>query len=237
MNQDPQRKINPFAIFFSVLALILVVYLFLVLFFVKQTANRVLNPLEDSNQRLSTQVSAFLHPTPTILPDPVTIIHEVRSLARLETIEYTVEKVITAETGQKIGILFGDRLLFIAYGRVIAGLDLSKMSTSDLYMQNGALHVRLPSPEIFVATLDNEKSYVYDREQGLLTNGDETLETRARQAAESEILKSAIADGILDRAVENGQDYLERLLRSLGYQEIIFQPVPVVTPTPLPPIQ
>ena len=237
MNQDPHRKINPFAIFFSVLALILVVYLFLVLFFVKQTANRVLNPLEDSNQRLSTQVSAFLHPTPTILPDPVTIIHEVRSLARLETIEYTVEKVITAETGQKLGILFGDRLLFIAYGRVIAGVDLSKMSPSDLYMQNGALHVRLPSPEIFVATLDNEKSYVYDREQGLLTHGDQTLETRARQAAESEILKSATADGILDRAAENAQDYLERLLRSLGYQEIIFQPVTIMTPTPLPPIQ
>lgn len=234
MDRQPQRKINPFAIVFTVLAVILVAYLFIIILFVKQTTDRVLNPLEDTNQRLSTQVAALLHPTPTILPDPVTIIHEVRSLARLETIEYTVEKVITAETGQQLGILFGDRLLLIAYGRVIAGVDLAKLETSDLYMQNGVLHVRLPSPEVFVASLDNDKSYVYDREQGLLTHGDTDLETRARQVAEAEILKSAVADGILDQAVNNAENYLERLLRSLGYQEVVFEPVTVLTPTPLP---
>lgn len=233
MNQEPQPKVNPFVIVLGVLGVILVVYLFLIFFFVKQTTDRLLTPMEESNQHLSTQVAVLLHPTPTIYPDPVTIIHEVRSLARLETIEYTVEKVVTAETGQELGILFGDRLLFIAYGRVIAGVDLSKMEASDLYMQNGVLHVRLPSPEIFVATLDNDKSYVYDREQGLLTHGDEDLETRARQVAESEVLQSAVSDGILKRAQENAQGYLERLLRNLGYQEIVFDASPIVTPTPV----
>jgi hypothetical protein len=234
MNQEPQNKINPFVIVLGVLGFILVVYLFLIFFFVKQTTDRVLSPMEDTNQRLSTQVAALLNPTPTILPDPVTIIHEVRSLARLETIEYTVEKVITADNGQVFSLLFGDRLLFIAYGRVIAGVDLSKITTSDLSMQNNTLYIRLPSPEIFVATLDNEKSYVYDREQGLFNHGDVNLETQARQAAESEIVKAAIADGILDQALENAEDYLERLLGSLGYQEIVFQSVTIQTPTPVP---
>ncbi|GAP14431.1 hypothetical protein LARV_02200 [Longilinea arvoryzae] len=237
MNPEPQRNNRAIVIVLGVLGLILVVYLFLILFFVKETTDRILAPLENSNRNLSTQVAELLHPTPTIYPDPVTIIHEVRSLARLETIQYTVEKVITAETGQKLGILFGDRLLFVAYGRVIAGVDLTKLETSDLYMQNGALHVRLPSPEIFVATLDNDKSYVYDREQGLLTHGDEDLETRARQVAESEVLQSAVADGILDQALQNAKNYLERLLRNLGYQEIIFESTPISTPTPLPPAQ
>lgn len=234
MDQEPQRKVNPFVIVLAILGLTLVVYLFLILFFVKQTTDRVLGPMEESNRHLSTQVSALLNPTPTILPDPVTIIHEVRSLSRLETIEYTVEKVITAETGQQLGILFGDRLLLVAYGRVIAGVDLAKLESGDLYMQNNSLHVRLPAPEIFVATLDNEKSYVYDREQGLLTHGDTDLETRARQVAETEILKSAVEDGILERALDNAEDYLERLLRSLGYQEIIFEPVVIPTLTPVP---
>lgn len=234
MNPEPQRKINPFVIILGVLGLVLVVYLFLILFFVKETTDRVLGPLETSNQTLGTQVAELLHPTPTLYPDPVTIIHEVRSLARLETIQYSVEKVITAETGQKFGILFGDRLLFVAYGRVIAGVDLSKMETNDLYMQNGALHIQLPSPEIFVVTLDNDKSYVYDREQGLLTQGDADLETRARQVAEAEILKSAVADGILESALENAEDYLASLLRNLGYQEIIFDSPAILTPTPGP---
>jgi len=100
-------------------------------------------------------------------------------------------------------------------------------------MQNGVLHVRLPASEIFVATLDNEKSYVYDRELGLLTHGDEDLETKARQVAEAEILRSAIEDGILDRAYDNAETYLESLLKNLGYQEIVFDQPAVRTPTPL----
>ena len=55
--------------------------------------------VNQANQALQTQVSNLLNPTPTIIPDPVTYINEVRALARLETIQYSIEKVITGETG------------------------------------------------------------------------------------------------------------------------------------------
>jgi hypothetical protein len=81
---------------------------------VRQTAEDALSPITNSNAALGTRVSEVLHPTPTVIPDPVTIIHEIRSLARLETIQYTIEKVITAEQGQgNLSFLFGDKLLFV----------------------------------------------------------------------------------------------------------------------------
>ena len=55
-----------------------------------------------------------------------------------------------------------------------------------------------PPAEVFIATLDNQKSYVYDRETGIFTKGVNDLETLARQAAEQEILKAAMEDGILN---------------------------------------
>jgi hypothetical protein len=67
---------------------------------VVRTVEDTVRPVADLSAGVSTQVAGILRPTPTILPDPVTIVREVRSLARLETIQYTVEKVITAETGQ-----------------------------------------------------------------------------------------------------------------------------------------
>jgi hypothetical protein len=148
----------------------------------------------------------------------------------LETIQYSIEKVITAETGQELfGSLFGDRLLFVAHGVVIAGVDLEKLSPQDLQVQNGVLYVRLPVPEVFIATLDNDKSYVYNRETGLLTKGDINLETAARRVAEDEIKRGAIEDGILDQARQNAKNYLERLLGSIGFPEVIFIEA---TPTP-----
>ncbi|GAB4580830.1 MAG: hypothetical protein Fur0022_35730 [Anaerolineales bacterium] len=190
---------------------------------VRSITEKALQPVQDTTGALGTQVSSVLNPTPTVLADPITIIHEVRALARLETVQYSVEKVITAETGQGLfGSLFGDKLLFVAHGQVIAGVDLQKLGPEDMWLENGVLYVRLPPPEIFVATLDNDKSYVYDRETGLLTKGDVNLETTARRVAEDAVAESALEDGILDLARQNAEAYFSILFRELGYPEVIF---------------
>jgi len=119
--------------------------------------------------------------------------------------------------------LFGDKLLFVAHGYVIAGIDMSKMTPEDLWLKDGTLHVRLPAAEIFVATLDNQKSYVYDRETGAFTHGDPDLETAVRQVAEEEIRKAALTDGILNQAQLNANIFLERFFQSLDYQTVIFE--------------
>lgn len=195
----------------------------------KQT-QAAIQPVGDLTSNVATQVAHALNPTPTVLPDPITIIHSVRALSRLETIQYAIEKVITAETSPgALELLFGDRLLFVGHGVVVAGVDLDKLDSDDLWVKNGVLYVRLPDPEIFIATLDNEKSYVYDRDTGLLTHGDVNLETTARRAAEEEIEKAALEDGILVQARRNAENYMYRLFRDLGYPEVIFvEPEPPV---------
>lgn len=186
---------------------------------VQQATGDLVSPVN----ALGTQASEMLNPTPTIIPNPITIIHEVRSLARLETIHYSLEKVITAQTNQgQLGFLFGDKLLFVAHGQVIAGIDLERLDAEDLTLRNGILYVDLPPAEIFVATLDNDKSYVYNRDTGLLTRGDVNLETSARQAAEEAILESALEDGILEQAEINAENYMARLFRNIGYPDVVF---------------
>jgi hypothetical protein len=203
-----------------------------------RTVGEAVRPVADLSAGVGTQVAGILRPTPTILPDPVTIVREVRSLARLETIQYSVEKVITAETGQgPLGFLFGDRLLLIAHGVVIAGVDFDRLTPDDIRMDaQGRVYLTLPQAEIFIATLDNELSSVYDRETGLLTRGDITLEAAARQAAEDEIRRAALEDGILEQAQQNAENALYRLLRAMGIPDIIFvtdgQSVPKATATP-----
>ena len=199
------------------------------------SALSALKPIQSANEDLRTQVANILHPTPTIIPDPVTIINEVRPMARLETIQYSVEKVVTAEIGQEfLSDLFGDKLLFIAHGVVIAGIDLSKLAADDLEMRDGLLTIDLPDPEIFIATLDNDKSYVYDRETGFLKKSEINLETQARQIAEDEIYRAAFEDGILEMANTNAELFMEHLLDDLGFEDVIFvpyEPGPIPTAT------
>jgi hypothetical protein len=203
------------------------------LFVVTRMTQQALLPVQQTYNGLRTQVAEILNPTPTILPDPVTIINNVRSLARLETIRYAVEKVITAESGQGFfRAWFGDKLLLVAHGLVIAGVDLEKLTPADLMIQDGMLRIHLPDPEVFSTSLDNDKSYIYDRQTGVFTHGDPNLETQARQVAEDEILNAALADGILIQAKVNAESYLSRLLNNLGFRLIAFiQPTSIAVST------
>jgi hypothetical protein len=189
-----------------------------------QAVRTATRPAVELPQAIATQAQQIFNPTPTIYPSSVTVIRAVQSLARLETVQYTVEKVITAEVGQgALGPLFGDRLIFVAHGEVIAGVDLRKLTAGDVQVTpDGTAIVTLPPAEIFVATLDNDGSYVYDRETGLFTKGDVNLETQARQVAEDEIEKAALEDGILDQAQANGEAYLRSLILALNVKDVVF---------------
>ncbi len=213
------------AVFIILIAV--VIFLALSVAILLRGVQQATQPVIELQQGVSTEVARLLHPTPTIIPDPVTIIHEVQALARLETIQYSVEKVITAETRQgPFGFLFGDRLLLVAHGSVIAGVDLAEITESDISIdEKGMVTLQLPPAEIFIAALDNEQTYVYDREVGFLRRGDVELESAARLAAEKEILEAALSDGILEQAQVNAQAYLFRLLGSLGFSNVRFTSV------------
>jgi hypothetical protein len=193
---------------------------------IREASSQVVSP----SVGVATQVQQFFNPTPTIYPDSVTVVRQIQSLSRLETAQYTLEKVIRAEIGQgALGPLFGDRLLFVAHGNVIAGVDLSRLQASDVVVSpDGRVTIILPAAEVFIVALDNEKSYVYDRETGLFTKGDVNLETLARQAAEDELRTGAVEDGILNLAQSNAASFVDKLLRTLRFTDVlIVQATPV----------
>ena len=198
---------------------------------------KVVQPLEETGETLQKQIEELANPnvTPTIIPDPVTIFHEVQSLSRLETVSYSVEKIITAESGQEspFSFLVGDRLILVAHGQVIAGIDLGKMTEDDITVSgDGRVTVNLPPAEILVVTLDNQQTYIYDRDTGPI-GMNPALESEARKAAEQEILNAALEDGILDMAQKNGEVYILRLVLALGFDDVEFAEVTLI-PTPSP---
>jgi hypothetical protein len=174
----------------------------------------------------------FASPTPTIDTSRAAVIKRVQALNRLEASSYTVEKVIEAGVQGNMfqNLLFGDRLLLIANGTVVAGFDLSTLSEEDVTIsEDGSTIVfHMPPPQVFDVSLDNNQTRVYDRQQGLLAAADKDLESQARQAAEAEILRSACEGGLMQRATADGQQAIEQLLHMVDFQqiEVIAAPVP-----------
>lgn len=151
------------------------------------------------------------------------VVKEMRSLERLETASFTIEKVIDAGTPENNvfqQFLFGNRILLIAHGQVIAGFDLSRFSDKDLDIKGKNLTVNLPPPQILVTALDNSQTRVYDRQQGLLNTNGNNLESQARTAAETAIRDAACKSGILQQAADNARKQLTALFYGLGFTTV-----------------
>ncbi len=173
-------------------------------------------------------IVAVTPPTSSITADQTAVIKEIQALNKIETASYTIEKIIEGggqgNAFQKV--LFGDKILLIAHGNVVAGFDLSKIKSEDVKAVGTKLSITLPPPEILYSRLDNSQTKVYDRKLGLLTKGSTTLESEARLVAEVSIRSAACQSGIFDQASTNIKQQLGILFLSLGFTEIIFD-IPV----------
>ncbi len=158
----------------------------------------------------------------TINTSRAAVIKEMRNLQRLETASFTIEKIIDGGTSGNMfsQLLFGDKILLIAHGQVIAGFDLSQMSEKDITVEDKTIRMTLPKPQILVTTLDNTQTKVYDRSRGLLNPGDKDLETKAREAAQNSIKDAACKGGILKQASDNARKQLTAFLSALGFTQI-----------------
>jgi hypothetical protein len=166
------------------------------------------------------------------------IVQQIRQISRLETTTYSIERVIEARQSDEDwpDWLRGDRLLLIANGTVIAGIDMEQLQSSDVIVSADGqmVTVTLPAAQIFNlgSILNNAKTRVYDRQQGLLAPPNENLETEARRAAEGQLLAAACDGDILERATEDGRVAVTKMLSLFDVEAVVqSRPVPPC-PTP-----
>jgi len=153
------------------------------------------------------------------------VVDKIRQLSRLEAVDYTIDKIVEGDRQNALlpNFLAGDRLLLVAHGEVIAGVDLSQIDGKRVRVEGDSVHVTLPAPQVLVTRLDNAQTRVYSRTTGLLVEADPNLESEARLTAEQEITKAALADGILDKARQNARAEVTGLLYALGFRKVDVQ--------------
>ena len=150
------------------------------------------------------------------------VVSQIQRLNKLETVSYSVDTVVEGKHTNSVlpDLLFGDRLLLVVHGQVIAGVDLSQLKPDSVHVSGHSVTLDLPPSQIFTTRIDSGKTRVFARTTGVLTQADPNLESDTRTTAETQILQSATADGILDTARNNARNDMESLLRGLGFTQV-----------------
>jgi hypothetical protein len=173
---------------------------------------------------LSHMWSAATGRTLTIDVSQPTVVDRIQRLQRLETVIYTMDKIVTGAKENPLlpNFLAGDRLLMLVHGEVVAGIDFANLKPGDVTVDGRQIRLRLPPPQIFSTRIDSGKTRVYSRQTGLLVSTDPDLETQVRQEAERQLQEAAMADGILRNAQQNAASTIMSLLQGLGFERIEF---------------
>ena len=155
------------------------------------------------------------------------VVEGVRELDQLATARVTESILVTRESGSENALdrLFsGEKVLLVATGEVEAGVDLSEIGEDDVRVEGETVTIRLPEPEVISASLDEEKTRVYDRDYGPLNlRPDDDLVEEARAEAEERIEDAARENGVLKTAETNAEGSIGAFVRVLGFEEVRFE--------------
>src|SRR5579862_11944 len=154
--------------------------------------------------------------------DQPTVVRQIRALERLETVSYTMDKIVSGEREDPIlpQFLAGDRLLLVVHGEAVAGVDLSKLQPADVTVRGNTVRIHLPPAEIFTTSLDNAKTKVYSRDTGLFSSPDPNLEGEVREAAEQQLRTASLDDSILKTADSNARQTITNILKTFGFANV-----------------
>jgi hypothetical protein len=154
--------------------------------------------------------------------DQPTVVHQIQQLQRLETVNYTMDKIISGEHANAYlpKFLAGDRLLLVVHGEVVAGINLAGLQPGDVLIQGQKVSIHLPAAEVFGTRIDNARTRVYSRDTGLFSSPDPNLESEVREEAERQLRQAALQDGILKIAADNARNTITGMLKGFGFLEV-----------------
>jgi hypothetical protein len=154
------------------------------------------------------------------------VVEGIRELDQLATVRWTESVPVTRESGGDLldRLFSGEKVLVIATGNVEAGVDLGDIHKDDVSVKGDTVTIDLPEAEILSASLDEEKTRLYDRDLSPLNlRPDDDLVEKARLRAVEKITASARDNGILDTAEGNAEESIRAFVTTLGFEEVRFR--------------
>lgn len=160
-------------------------------------------------------------PAPQIDMQPV-LVQQLRNASELTTAIFAMQTVVPASRDRTFGgyTIGRTTLLYIAYGEVRAGVDLSALKPEDVQVNGDTISVRLPPPEILDSKIDVTRSKIYDYDRGFMGLGPDAapeLQEFAEEETLAQIVSTACTQGVLQNANERARLTISQLLTTAGY--------------------
>jgi len=168
---------------------------------------------------------------PVEIENTVILVKEINSLAQLITISAYNE--IAIDSTKKGWSLFNNplipsllnlpnlkkadyKLVLIGKGKILAGVNLAKLTATDVFIQKDSVSVMLPKAEIFQVILNPSGFDVFE-ETGTWTDDEvKAVKIKLRE----KLVANALKENILKKAGTKAVSVMENFLRAAGFKKV-----------------
>jgi Protein of unknown function (DUF4230) len=170
--------------------------------------------------------------TETVDRSSPAVLKAIQDLEQLRAASGHFEVIVDVEKDTRFvpAVIRGERILFVAVGTVDAGVDLAGLDEDAVDVRGRRATIDLPAARLLAVRVNPERSYVYDRDRGLIDRvasvfqDSPTGERELYSLAEDKLVAAARGgSGLLARAERNTRSTLTALLRALGFQQIVVR--------------
>ena len=152
------------------------------------------------------------------------VLMQIKKVNRLESTAFYIDTIIRTEKKGNWRMLWQDAQsgIFIVRGKVLAGLDLDKLTAENVNIVDGKVILSLPPVEILSVDLENIE--VYDMKTGSfnLLPADKGVFKTVQERARAQVLVSACKADILQHANRQAQLQLENLFALTQTQVSVY---------------
>jgi Protein of unknown function (DUF4230) len=161
-------------------------------------------------------------PSSHFMPTNTAVVTAIQRIDKLETTTDTLQQVIVYDPHYVLG---DAQKLFVVYGTVTAGIDLSTLNKNDVQIQGQSVTLNAPAAQILSANVDPAQTQVYDANTGIYSIISPKLDSNTTNAimakAQNTLSGDACANGILQQASDSAKGQLTALLTTLGFTSVI----------------
>ena len=161
------------------------------------------------------------------------VLQSIRDLSEYHAAGGHYEVVVDIEKDTPLpSQVLGQRTLFIGVGDVDAVVNFGAIDAGAVKVSNNRRNATIvvPPPRVGQPRLDLDKSYVYDKQEGVLNelgglfSNDSNAQREVYVAAERRIAAAARqSGGLTARARANTRDMLRGLLGALGFRQVVVR--------------
>ncbi len=157
------------------------------------------------------------------------VLRELRNVAEFTAATGEFQSTVDVEKDVAVlpAVLAGERTIYVGVGTVDARVDFSALARDAVTVgPDRTVRITLPAPTLSTPAIDPARSYVADRDRGIVNRvagvfrDSPTSERELALVAQQRLARAARASDLAARAERNTAAMLEGLLGRLGYERV-----------------